>query len=297
MTKTPIGILKMKSLLIPFILTFSLYANDIADSKEACQRGDMDACIHLGVAYYQGSIVPKDLTKAEHYLALACKSDSMQGCHNLAVLHQKAVPNKEHMIQEYTKACNSGMYKSCHNLANIYKKGSYGVIKDDKKALGFYKKACEGEIVSSCVYYEELVPQDFQPSSDVVTQVIEASLLRNKKYFPKQNNVSLRTIVENTNRFSQDNNFYKVKTVFKVFGSRAYYVGLRGIDMLVGVNAVINGRPDEVAARITEQYGITFEVKTGGREYVYTIDDNYKLIIMPHHWKDTSIIIAAYLGP
>ena len=287
----------MKLLLIPFLFTLSLYANDITDSEKACQSGDMDACIHLGVVYYKGDGVTKDLNKAVHYLGLACEGDNMQGCHNLAYLHQKAVPDKERMIQEYTKACSGGMYTSCNNLANIYRKGTAGVIKNSDKALSFYKKACDGEIVSSCVHYEELAPQDFQPSADVVTEVIEATLLHDKKYFSKEKRVRLRTIVENTNRFAQDNNFYKVKTVFNVFGSRAYYVGLRGVDMLVGVNAVLDGRPDEVAARIEKQYGIAFEAKVGGTEYVHTIDDNYKIIIMRHHWKDTSTIITAYLGP
>jgi len=287
----------MKLLILPLLFTFTLFANDITDSEKACQTGDMDACIHLGVTYYQGKVVSKDLKKAVHYLDLACEGDSLQGCHNLAYLYQKAIPDKERMLQSYTKACDGGMYKSCNNLANVYRKGSNGVKADSDQALTLYKKACAGEIVSACMHYEKLAPQDFEPSADVVTQVIEASLLHDKKYFAKQQKVSLRNIVQNTNRFSQDNNFYKVKTVFKVFGSRAYYVGLRGVDMLVGVNAVIDGRPDEVAARIEKQYGITFEPKAGGREYVHTIDENYKIIIMPHHWRDTSTIITAYLGP
>ena len=287
----------MKLLLIPFFFTLSLYANDITDSEKACQSGDMDACIHLGILYYKGDSVTKDLNKAVRYLTLACAGESMQGCHNLAYLHQKAVPDNERMIQEYTKACRGGMYTSCNNLANIYRKGDAGVPKNSDKALSFYKKACDGEIVSSCVHYEELAPQDFQPSGDIVSQVIEASLLRDKKYFSEKKRVRLRTIVENTNRFSQDNNFYKVKTVFNVFGSRAYYVGLRGVDMLVGINAVIDGRPDEVAARIEKKYGIIFDAKVGGTEYVHTIDDNYKIIITRHHWRDTSTIITAYLGP
>jgi len=287
----------MKLLFIPLVFTFHLFANNITDSEKKCQSGDMDACIHLGVTYYQGKVVPKDLNKTVHYLDLACEGDSLQGCHNLAILHQKVVPDKKRMLKEYTKACNGGMYKSCNNLANVYLRGSNGVTKNSDKALTFYKKACEGELVSSCVHYETLVPQDFEPSADIATQVFEASLLRDKKYFPKQQKISLHTIVANSNRFSQENNFYKLKTVFNIFGSRAYYVGLRGVDMMVGVNAVLDGRPDEVAARIEKQYGITFESKAGGREYVHTIDENYKIIIMPHHWRDTSTIIAAYLGP
>ena len=52
-------------------------------------------------------------------------------------------------IKFYKKACDANMYEACSNLAAIYAKGD-GVKEDNKKAMELYNKACDGKYALGC---------------------------------------------------------------------------------------------------------------------------------------------------
>ncbi len=52
-------------------------------------------------------------------------------------------------IKFYKKACDANMYEPCSNLGSIYAKGD-NVKKDNKKAIELYNKACDGKYALGC---------------------------------------------------------------------------------------------------------------------------------------------------
>ncbi len=54
--------------------------------KYGCEKKDKNSCVDLGVAYYEGDIVPKDLQKSRDYSKKACDLGHEKGCNNYRIL-------------------------------------------------------------------------------------------------------------------------------------------------------------------------------------------------------------------
>jgi hypothetical protein len=139
------------------------------------------------------------------------------------------------------------------------------------------------------------IAQEWQ-KSNTDGKAIESAILWEAELDSSWTPVAMAKVVNNKDMFEPQGNFYKVKQDLIVFGHKATYVGMLGVDLFPGPNAVLIGSPENIAAYITKYHGAKF-TKHGS-----TFSSEYKkyirIMIEDHpHIKGSSIIIGAYLGP
>jgi len=114
-----------KLVFLALLWAASLFASE--ELQKACDGGDWDKCVELGIKYYKGDGVEKD--------------------------HEKS-------HQLYEKACETG-----HNLNGCYRAGAFyaigqGAEHDHDKALLWLKKACDGNHEKACKMYDRVLHED-----------------------------------------------------------------------------------------------------------------------------------------
>ncbi len=134
------------------------------------------------------------------------------------------------------------------------------------------------------------------PKYNFDSKAIESAILWEAELDSAWTPVKMAKVVSNKAMFEPQGNFYKVKQNLTVFGHKATYVGMLGVDLFPGPNAVLIGSPESIAAYITKHHGVKF-IKHG-----VTFTSEYKkyirIMIEDHPTiKGSSIIIGAYLGP
>ena len=115
------------------------------DPATACERGDSEGCLVLGVMYAYGAHgVVKDEAKAAAWFEKACSLNSGEGCGELGVLYALGtgvLKDDAKAVELYEKACSLNSGVGCIDLGNRYEIGT-GVLKDEAKAAELYEKAC-----------------------------------------------------------------------------------------------------------------------------------------------------------
>lgn len=143
-------------------------------------------------------------------------------------------------------------------------------------------------------------PQDAKGGQEPVSrdaEVIESTILwRAELDEVTWTPIELNTILGDTDRYTKKGNFYKVKETFYVFGHEALYVGMLGVEMVPGPNAVLRGDPSTISGSITKQYQIAFA--KNGNSYIAELMKHVKLIVTPHpKIYNATIVIGGYFGP
>ncbi len=96
--------------------------------------------------------------------------------------------------------------------------------------------------------------------------------------------------------FTKDGNFYRVDKPFKVFGLPAEYVGILGVELLMGPNATVKASPRTVAQQVRSRYAIILERQGSG--YFKVMATNVTVYILPHPTLGSrTMIIGSYVGP
>jgi uncharacterized protein len=75
------------------------------------QRGDVDAQYNLGIMYYHGEGVAKDIDKALHWFQMAAEQDDADAQYNLGLMHGKGEGTKKdhsRSIEWFKKASDQG---------------------------------------------------------------------------------------------------------------------------------------------------------------------------------------------
>lgn len=127
-----------------------------------CDAGSQQACVGLGVRYYDGVGISRDPEKAYALFAAACEAGNPVGCRNAASQHgggDGAEWNDEKAVTFYRKACDLNDAPSCRALGHRYRAGS-GVEKDDAKGDSLIRMACEGGMKEACEDLEAPPPGD-----------------------------------------------------------------------------------------------------------------------------------------
>lgn len=112
----------------------------------AAEKSFPKALCGLGVCYYYGNGVEKDLTKAVEWFTKAAEQGDadaqyeLGGCYDWGIGVEKDLTKA---IELYTKAAKQGYADAQYELGHHYKYGD-GVEKDFDKALECYKNAREG---------------------------------------------------------------------------------------------------------------------------------------------------------
>lgn len=66
-----------------------------------------------------------------------------------------------------TLLCDNGNYEACDDVASIWKTGGNDIV-DYNKALKFYKKACDGNIIMSCISFGHMHEKGYGVNIDLV---------------------------------------------------------------------------------------------------------------------------------
>ncbi len=134
--------------------------------------------------------------------------------------------------------------------------------------------------------------EELSPSKIVESTVLWNAQIDEVTWEP----IELSKLLNNSEGFTKAGNFYKVNSELKVFGHKALYIGMRGIEFIPGPNVTLEGNPATVSEYISKNYKISFHQNEN--EYVADLKEYIKLVIGPHpNLKDSSIVIGAYLGP
>jgi serine/threonine protein kinase len=116
--------------------------------KKACDNKDARGCTALGIYYYAGKGIEKNMLKAKELFEKACREGNGEGCYNLALTYTKD-QNYGKAITFYEKACSGGYGKACYKLGSSYLKGD-GVEINTKKAKKFYINSCRNNSRKGC---------------------------------------------------------------------------------------------------------------------------------------------------
>ncbi|NKB32743.1 MAG: hypothetical protein GKR91_06560 [Pseudomonadales bacterium] len=135
-------------------------------------------------------------------------------------------------------------------------------------------------------------------SAQSLSTIIEETILWRVELNSNWSPVELSKLVENETQFEASGNFYKTLSPLKAFGGNVSYVGLLGVEMVPGPNAVIEAAPDEIAAYIEDKYELEFESNEDESAFEVSIREDVRLIIVNHpNFVGASIVIGAYFGP
>jgi TPR repeat protein len=106
--------------------------------RSACERGDVPACIAVGVGYeIGGGGRPKDVGAARAIFEPACASGHASACSRLGEI----TPDAARAAALYRRGCDGGDGMGCGHLAFAYEDGK-GVPKDEHVAAQLYGRAC-----------------------------------------------------------------------------------------------------------------------------------------------------------
>jgi hypothetical protein len=109
-----------------------------------CASGDGKACYDLAVWYEQTNTVSDGDERAVAVYSQSCELNFPLACRKLGLkyfLGTGIVRDIPKAIQLYQKGCDKADAESCDNLGNIYQEGK-SVPVDNAKAGEFYNKAC-----------------------------------------------------------------------------------------------------------------------------------------------------------
>ncbi len=161
MTKTFISVLLLLSLNLSadFIVNDGNKESYISASEyytKACENGDMNRCVDLGMLYYSGDGVQKNQNKAVELFAIACKKKHSKACYHLGSIYKRGSNDKK---EKPTKAW--------YNLESSDKHVSNGIKKDLKKSKMFYSLGCMYGYAQSCDQFNLIKEKAEAENSDV----------------------------------------------------------------------------------------------------------------------------------
>jgi TPR repeat protein len=120
--------------------------------QKSCDNGERQGCNSLGLMYYNGEGVAKDLHHATELFTRACDAKGPGGCLNLGLMYVRGEiqPNDPNRAADFFKrACDGGLPGGCVNLGLLYAKGD-GVPQDVTRAAALYTSACDQGNGVSC---------------------------------------------------------------------------------------------------------------------------------------------------
>jgi hypothetical protein len=120
--------------------------------RKACDGGERKGCNDLGLMYYCGEGMAKDLNRAAGLFKRACDAGGTGGCLDLGLMYLRGegVPEDlDRAANLYKRACDAGAPPGCTDLGRMYHDGK-GAVKDLNRAADLFKKACEAGVSRGC---------------------------------------------------------------------------------------------------------------------------------------------------
>lgn len=130
------------------------------------------------------------------------------------------------------------------------------------------------------------------------SKIIESTILWDAKLQSDWTPFEMSKLLSDTTKFEKKGNFYKVKSDLKVFGHKAIYLGMLGIDLIPGPNATLEGAPESIYEYVKKHYKLKFKSAKDKSAYQAKIREYLVLSIEKHPtMENATIVIGAYLGP
>jgi uncharacterized protein len=161
-------------------------ASSTASYTKKCSPREPAICNKLGVVFFNGDGVKKDLEQAFYNYEKACEYGYAIGCYNLGAMYEKGQGVTTNIVKATTslqKSCSLGYADGCYLLGEFYNEGK-NVGQDDKKAFEYFKTSCEGGIAKGChnlsVYYlkGEVVKKASARAAQLLQQTCEEGMGR-----------------------------------------------------------------------------------------------------------------------
>jgi TPR repeat protein len=124
---------------------------------KGCDKGYMEDCVSLGMAYERAEGVPVDLARAVALYRRACEAGESSGCVNLGLGHERGagvVVDFARASRLYEQVCSNGDVWACSNLGALRARGVPGVAKDERGAAQMFSRACEGGLPEACANHQ-----------------------------------------------------------------------------------------------------------------------------------------------
>jgi TPR repeat protein len=125
---------------------------------EACENGDRNRCVDLGILYITGDGVQENHKKAEELFTIACKKKHSKACYHLGSIYKRG--------SNGIKKIDS---KAWYHLESKHKRGSNDIKKNLKKSKMFYALGCMYGYAQSCDQYNLIKEKAGAKSSDIDT--------------------------------------------------------------------------------------------------------------------------------
>jgi TPR repeat protein len=154
--------------------------------RRACDGGERKGCHDLGLMYYRGEGVAKDLNRAAGLYKRACDAGGTGGCLDLGLMYLRGegVPKDPNRAADfYKRACDAGSPPGCTDLGRMYYTGE-GVQNDMNRAADLFKRACDAGGTGGCLDLGSMylrgqgVPKDRNRAADLFKKACDAGLNR-----------------------------------------------------------------------------------------------------------------------
>ncbi len=161
MSKTVISMLLLLSLNLSasFIVNNGEveYYNSTSDYyTKACENGDRNRCVDLGLLYITGDGVQENHKKAEELFTIACKKKHSKACYHLGSMYKRG-----------SNGIKKRDSKQWYNLESTDKNGSNSIEKNLRKSKMFYALGCMYGHAQSCDQYNLIKDKVKDKSSDI----------------------------------------------------------------------------------------------------------------------------------
>ena len=123
---------------------------------KACENGDRNKCVDLGLLYITGNGVQENHKKAEELFTIACKKKHSKACYHLGGMYKRG-----------SNGIKKRDSKAWYNLENRDTSGSNDIKKNLKKSKMFYALGCMYGHTQSCDQYNLIKDKAEATNSDI----------------------------------------------------------------------------------------------------------------------------------
>jgi len=161
MTKIIISVLLLLSLHLSadFVVINGKIKSNKSTSEyytKACENGDRNRCVDLGLLYITGNGVQENHKKAEELFTIACKKKHSKACYHLGGIYKRG-----------SSGIKKSDSKAWYNLESTDKSGLNGIKKNLRKSKMFYALGCMYGHTQSCDQYNLIKDKAEATSSDI----------------------------------------------------------------------------------------------------------------------------------
>ena len=123
--------------------------------SKAAEKKNKIALYNVGLIYYKGEIVPKNINKAIYYFTEASEQGHVEAMFYLGYIYEEEIGlsngNIDKCLSYYIKASFNNCAKAQHNLGLLYYNGIY-TSKDIHKSIFYFDKAAKQDYLESIFY-------------------------------------------------------------------------------------------------------------------------------------------------